>query len=152
MTIRKITIFDDDKLRQELDSIYERCTQEEISRWAILLSKHCFAMLNMDYSQNEVVIEGFQMNEKRICLECRMHDVRMAGFKIHELARKSGSFKEQLAYRIAGQAVGTAHMKEHGMVASDYAIKLINLLYPHDLESVLRERKWQIAKLKEIVG
>ena len=31
------------------------------------------------------------------------------------------------------------------MVASDYAIKLINLTYPDDLAAVQKERQWQLA-------
>ena len=31
------------------------------------------------------------------------------------------------------------------MVASDYAIKLINLAYPDDLAAVQKERQWQLA-------
>ena len=30
------------------------------------------------------------------------------------------------------------------MVASDYAIKLINLAYPDDLSAVQKERQWQL--------
>ena len=35
-------------------------------------------------------------------------------------------------------------MKEHAMVASDYAIKLINLAYRDDLAVVQKERQWQL--------
>jgi hypothetical protein len=47
--------------------------------------------------------------------------------------------------RVIGHAVATAHMKEHALVASDYAIKLINLAYPDDLAAVQKERQWQLA-------
>jgi hypothetical protein len=60
-----------------------------------------------------------------------MHDVRQAGFKIHKLARESEDELIQIALRVAGQSIATAHMEEHAMLASDYAVKVINLLYPN---------------------
>lgn len=53
-------------------------------------------------------------------------------------------------FRVIGQAVASGHMKEHSMVASDYAIKVINLLYDNDMEMMERERKWQLNKLLEL--
>ena len=40
-------------------------------------------------------------------------------------------------------------MPEHAMVASDYAIKVINLLYPSDRAAITRERQWQIQAMGE---
>ena len=77
-----------------------------------------------------------------------MHDVRQAGFKVHQLAKESKDLVLQAALRVAGQAIGTGHMREHAMVASDYAIKVVNLKYPDNMEAVKEEREWQIATLK----
>jgi hypothetical protein len=41
-------------------------------------------------------------------------------------------------------------MKEHAMVASDYAIKVINLLYPNKKEKVTEERLWQIKLMQSV--
>ena len=54
------------------------------------------------------------------------------------------------ALRIVGHAVATGHMKEHAMVASDYAAKVINSLCPTNMDAVKKERLWQINHLKEI--
>lgn len=54
------------------------------------------------------------------------------------------------ALRVAGHAVAAAHMREHAIVASDYAIKVISLLDPGCLKAVRKERLWQIYHLKEI--
>ena len=39
-------------------------------------------------------------------------------------------------------------MPEHAIVASDYAIKVINLLHPGD-RAAARERQWQIQVMGE---
>ena len=36
------------------------------------------------------------------------------------------------------------------MVSSDYAVKVINLLFPNDINAVRQERFWQIEHLKNI--
>ena len=41
-------------------------------------------------------------------------------------------------------------MKEHAIVASDYAIKVVNLLYLNDIDKVTKERLWQLSTLNSI--
>ena len=73
------------------------------------------------------------------------------GFKIHKLARLYNDNEvKKYALRVVGQAVSSGHMKEHAIVASDYAIKFINIMYHNDLEKVTAERNWQLRKLNEI--
>lgn len=38
------------------------------------------------------------------------------------------------------------------MVASDYAIKTINLISPNDFDAVTKERRWQFNKLKKVIN
>ena len=82
--------------------------------------------------------------------KARMHEVRQAGFAIHKVARAQTDELLTVTLRVIGQAVASGHMKEHGMVASDYAIKLINLMYPCDMSKVIEERQWQLSKLDEL--
>jgi len=41
-------------------------------------------------------------------------------------------------------------MRGHAIVSSDYAIKVINLIYPNSLEHVIAEREKQIVIAKKI--
>ena len=66
------------------------------------------------------------------------------------MAKASKDDMTRTALRVVGQAVATGHMKEHAMVASDYAVKVVNLLYPNDIDAVKNERLWQISCLKAI--
>ncbi|MBQ3273407.1 MAG: hypothetical protein IJH44_09260 [Solobacterium sp.] len=92
----------------------------------------------------DIIREGFPINEQRQNDNARMHDVRQASFEIHRLAKASEDIVVSSALRAAG------HMRQHAMVASDYAVKVINLLYPDNMDAVRQERLWQINKLKEI--
>lgn len=70
---------------------------------------------------NPALKAGFAVNESWQKGNARMHDVRQAAFQIHRLARDSQDAVIQAALRTAGQAVAAGHMREHAMVASDYA-------------------------------
>jgi len=78
-----------------------------------------------------------------------MYDVRQAGFKIHKLARECDSEIKKTALRVTGQAVGSGRMREHAMVASDYAIKMICLISSNDFEAITKEREWQLNELQK---
>lgn len=149
MTKVKIKINDIPELRTSLDVIYEGKTQIQLAQWSLNLAEHILTVVGYDYEAADSVIQyGFATNRQWQAGKARMFDVRQAGFKVHQLAKVCNDPVIQAALRVAGQAVGTGHMREHAMVASDYAIKTINLKYPNDMNAVRTEREWQIASLK----
>ncbi|WP_202749602.1 putative immunity protein [Clostridium rhizosphaerae] len=48
------------------------------------------------------------------------------------------------------KAKKTSHVKRHALIASEYEITLINLMYPKDLEEVRKEIKFQIELMKSV--
>ena len=147
-TVRKIKIEDSDEMRTTLDNLYENATQIALAKWALVLAEHVLKKAGYNANDYDVIIKGFSVNEAWQKGHARKHDVRQAGFKIHELAKKSDDKLLMTALRVAGQAVGTGHMREHAMVASDYAIKVINIIYPGNRDAVIQERLWQIKELE----
>jgi hypothetical protein len=147
-TKAKIKINDVIELRQELDSLYEQAAQVTLARWALSLAKHIMELADYRGIDNEAIVNGFSVNQAWQSGQARVHDVRQAGFRIHRLARECDDELPRTVLRVVGQAVGTGHLREHAIVASDYAVKVINLLHPGDLEAVARERQWQIETMK----
>ena len=115
MTRRKIKLLDSDDLRNQLDSYYQAASQETCARFGRDLVEHLIELTGSKVGQEPDVEAGWAVSQACLASQARMHDVRQAGFKIHAL------------------------------VASDYAIKLINLAYPDDLAAVQKERQWQLA-------
>ncbi len=151
MTIRKIKIVDNDEIRNKIDRIYEEQNKITLAKWSLEIAKHIIEISNLDVNKFPEINEGFKINELSQISEVRMYDVRQAGFKIHKIAREQTDELMKTIFRVIGQAIGSGHMKEHSMVTSDYAIKVINLLYGNDLEKVTEERNWQLNKLKELI-
>jgi hypothetical protein len=46
--------------------------------------------------------------------------------------------------------VNTPHVKNHALWASDYAIKLINKLYPNNFDEIKKEREVQLGLMKSV--
>ncbi|MBQ6479296.1 MAG: hypothetical protein IJI44_08040 [Erysipelotrichaceae bacterium] len=148
MTISKIRITDDVELREELDREYESSSRIQLCKYALSLATHVLESIR--YSDDETIKEAFRISEQWQKGDVSMREVRQAAFQIHQMAKVSGDTITASALRTVGHAVATAHMKEHAMVASDYAVRVINLLYPGNMESVKKERLWQINRLREI--
>ncbi len=148
MTKTKIRIMDDAKLREELDREYESSTKAQSCRYALMLARHILEMISCQ--ENETIKEGFLTDEKLLKGDESVGDVRKASLKIHRMARECEDPLVSAALRVCGHAVAAGHMKEHAMVASDYAVRVIDLLHPGKMDEVRKERLWQIDRLKEI--
>ena len=146
----KIKILDDVKLRTSLDGKYEMASQIKMCKYALALARHILEFVHYEDIDNVIIQDGFKINEEWQRENARMHDVRQAGFRIHQMAKGCDDLLIKTSLRVVGQAVATGHMKEHAMVASDYAIKVINIKYPNNLMAVQQERKWQIDTINSI--
>jgi hypothetical protein len=125
--------------------------QISLAKWSLSMAKHILKTVDIDYKTIDEIVEGFRINELWQVKETKMHDVRQAGFKIHKIARECDSEIKKTALRVVGQAVGSGHMKEHAMVASDYAIKTIGLINSNNMEAITLEREWQLNEIKKFL-
>lgn len=150
MTVRKIKIVDNDEIRSRIDKIYEELDQVVLAKWSLEMAKHVIEITNLDVNKYPEINEGFKIIELWQSNQARMYDVRQVGFKIHKTAREQNDEVIKNVFRVIGQAVGSGHMKEHSMVAGDYAVKVINLMYSNNMDKVNAERNWQLNKLIEL--
>ena len=152
MTAKKIKIMDNDDLRNKIESIYEVTNQVILSEWSMEIAKHIIKITDLDVSEYPEITESFKVIELWQQGQAGTNDVRKAGFAIHKTAREQGDELTRTVFRIIGQAVSSGHMKEHSMVASDYAIKVINLMNPNDIDKVAEERRWQLNTLTQLLN
>lgn len=150
MTVRKIKIVDNDEIRNKIVKKYTEQNQIILAKWSIKMAKHIIEITNLDISKYPQINEGFLVHELWQNNQARKHNVRQAGFKIHKTAREQNDEVIKNVFRVIGQAVGSGHMKEHSLIASDYAIKVINLMYSNNMVKVNEERNWQLNKLIEL--
>ena len=152
MTLTKIRIRDNTELRNELDELYRITNQVVLAQWASSLAIHMLEFAGIDYSNNDVILNSFNISREWQNGLVSVHDVRQSGFRVHQIARQTEDIVVRTVYRVVGQSVAACHMPEHSMVASDYAVKVVNLMYPDDDGAVAAERRWQINRLRQLVS
>lgn len=143
----KIKINDNINLRHKLYMDYCLASKMQIAKWSIDLAKHILVLANSDDINKDIIQEAIEINLLWQNNDAKVNEVRQASLRIHKLARESKDEPLSSILRVVGHSIATGHMKEHGMVASDYAIKCINLAFPNDNKAVIKEREWQIKRL-----
>ncbi len=141
----KLHLHDIPELRAALERIHSEKTQTQLIEWSIKLSDHLFALVGYDHLADPAIQESFWVVQLLQNGQAGVPEVRRAGFQVHRLAKACTNPVLQAVLRAAGHAVSTGHMREHAMVASDYAILTLNRMLPDELGPVRAERLWQIA-------
>ncbi|TFJ92357.1 putative immunity protein [Lentibacillus salicampi] len=138
-------------MRQEIEKNTDLIHQVDLAKWAISIAKHVLPYLVNEFPDNEKIIKGFKTNELWQRGEATVRQVRQAGFEVHEVARECKDETAKAAARAVGQAVGVGHMRGHAMMATDYAVKTMNLAFSNDVNKVTEEREWQLHELNQYI-
>lgn len=138
------------ELKDELIAAFDSksYSHKDISRYSLLLAQHVLDITNIQ--PGDAINECFDINRKWQEGKAKFQDARDVAFKIHRLAREEKDPIKVKVLRVMGQVAATPHVKRHALIASDYAITLINLMYPNNLEEVRKERKVQIELMKSV--
>lgn len=144
--IRKID--DLPELKNKLIMLSESKSHVEMSKYAILLGDHILKITGVERS--EVIDECFEINVRWQKKEVKFQEaLRIAG-KMNRLAREEKNPIHAKGYRAMGQLAATPHVRWHALVVSEYAVVLINLLYPQDIDKVKEEREFQIELMRKV--
>ncbi len=138
--IRKID--DIPELKKELIALSETKTHTELSAYALLLGAHILEISGIKHS-NEIE-ECFAVNRRWQDGTSHFQAGRDAAGVVNALARGEKDPVKSKAFRALGQIAAVPHVKWHSLVASEYAVAVINLMFPKDLDKVRDERETQI--------
>ena len=122
--IRKID--DLPELKNQLIMRSESKSPVEMSKYAVLLGEHLLKVSGIERS--EAIEECFAVNVKWQNKEVRFQEALKVAGKMNDLARKETNPVKAKVYRAMGQVAATPHVRWHALVASEYAIVIINLL------------------------
>lgn len=136
------------ELKEKLIFIYETKSHKDVSRYTLLLAEHVLAMSGMP--RNETVEACFTVSRAWQEGRAKFQEARQVAFALHRLAREETDPVFVVVYRTLGQIAATPHVKRHALVGSDYAVKLVNRMYPGDLEQVRAMREKQIALMESV--
>lgn len=135
------------ELKDELIAVFESKSKNDISRYGLLLVQHVLSLANV---QLDAINECIDVNRRWQEGKATYQETRQAAAMIPDLARTEKDPMKAKVLRVMGQVALIPHVKRHALIASDYAITLINLMYPKNLEEVRKERKIQIELMKSV--
>lgn len=136
------------ELKEELIAVFESKSKNDISRYGLLLVEHVLILANVEPC--DAINECIEIIRRWQKGNATYQETRQASARIPDLARTEQDPVKAKVLRIVGQVSLIPHVKRHALIASDYAITLINLLYPKDLEEVRKERIFQIELMKSV--
>jgi hypothetical protein len=143
-----VKIDDIPELKEELIDAFLTKNHKAISRYSVLLAEHILNLANIQ--PNDEIKETIAINIKWQEGKVKFQEARNVAGKIFTMAREEKDPVKANILRALGQAAATPHVARHALIASDYAIKLVNLLYPKNFEEVRKERKIQIEMMRSI--
>jgi hypothetical protein len=136
------------ELKDELIAVFESKDKREISRYGLLLVQHVLSLTNVQPC--DAINQCIEFTKRWQEGKATYHETRQAAAIIPDLARTEEDPVKAKVLRVIGQVTLIPHVKRHALIASDYAITLINLMYPKNLEEVRKERIIQIQLMKSV--
>jgi hypothetical protein len=138
------------ELKQKLIDAFDNKANDHkaISRYSLLLAAHVVELAGM--KRDAAIEKCFAVNIKWQVGEVKFQAARDVAGMILRLAREEKNPARVTALRVMAQVANTPHVKRHALIASDYAIKLVNVLHPRDFDAVRAERETQIALMESV--
>lgn len=136
------------ELKNKLIAVFDTKTHRNISRYSLLLADHILQLTNT--AMNESLALCYSVNQRWQDGEAKFQEARDIAGIIYDLARTEQDPIKQKVLRVMAQVAVTPHVKRHALIASDYAVKVINLLYPGNFEEVRKERELQIKLMESV--
>ena len=149
----KIKVTDISQKRMELETLLEQLPHKEVARWAVENSQIFIEDIDIESpaDKKSILEETLNVFQQRLEGKKSAYQLRQAGFLANTLSKRSKADISKFAARVYTQAIASAHMRGHAIVSSDYAIKVIQLKGPVDLDRIRAERERQIALARDFL-
>jgi hypothetical protein len=135
------------ELRKEFIEIYDTSSHAEIVKFCLALGQHLQELT--DYENFDVITDSFRAMQRWIDGKVNYHEARNLSFEIGRLAQKERDPVKARYFRTMAQIAASPHVKYHGLWATDFAVTLINRMFPGNMVEVRKERELQIELLKK---
>ena len=143
-------IADDEALCQQFIAVYDAKTHQQVVRFCHAYGHRLHELTSHTFPYNSEIADAYAGIEQWLAGEANYHAARNASFRIGRQARSATDRVVERFLRTMAQLTASPHVKYHGLWASDFAITLINTMYPNDEAAVRNERMAQIQLLTSI--
>lgn len=136
------------ELKNEFISIYDTKSHKDLVRFCLLLGQHIVELTG--FVPYDEINASFEAMKKWIDGKVNYHEARNLSFEISRIAQLENDLIKVRFLRTMAQIAASPHVKYHGLWATDFAITLINRMYPGDMDKVRIERRKQIELLENL--
>ena len=137
-----------------LKELVEASDKRSLAIWALACAERVLPYFEAEFPQDSQPRQALATLQDWIDTgKFSMKTIRAAALASHAAAREVGEDTPACsAARAAGQAVSTAHVKEHALAAANYTLQAIFRanIENNPEDSIKSERKWQTQHLMEI--
>jgi hypothetical protein len=135
-------------LRSEFIVIYDTKSHKQMVQFCLALGQHILDLTGFEPC-NEIT-KSFAAMQKWIDGEVNYHEARNLSFEIGRLAKNEKDQIRAMFFRTMAQVAASPHVKYHGLWATDFAVTLINRMYPGNMDEVRKERETQIEMVNRV--
>jgi hypothetical protein len=132
-------------LREQLIRVFDTKTHRDVCSYGLLLVDHILQLT--ETPMNEAIAVCYSVNRRWRDGEANFQEARNVAGLILDMAREEKDPIKEKALRVIAQVAAIPHVKRHALIASDYAVKAINLMFPSDMDEVRKERVLQIEMM-----
>ena len=141
-------INDISELRNEFIVIYDTKSHKQMVQFCLALGYHILKVT--DFKPDDSIAASFVAMQKWIDDKVNYHEARNLSFEIGRLAKNENDHIKARYFRTMAQIAASPHVKYHSLWATDFAVTLINRIYPGNFDEVIKERKTQIELIKNV--
>lgn len=135
-------------LREALIAAFDQKTHRAVSGYGLLLADHVLRLAGIP--RNETLVQCWQVNRRWQDGAATFQQARDVSGLIHDLARAEKTPAKASTLRVVAQVAAIPHVKRHALIASGYAVKVVNLLHPGDMAAVQEEQALQIRLMESV--
>ncbi len=146
----KLKIDDVEVLREELESIYKEKEREKILIWHLELTKHICEKSKYQFSENDNILHAISKYELWLDSKCQIKELKIECEKLKKVIKKEKNILTQSILYAIYYSLSNCYKPKNALLATDYSIKVINIMYKDNKQEIINERIWQINKLRNI--
>ena len=125
--------------------------KKALALWAMDCAEHVLPLFEEKYPEDKRPRKALETLKEWINTGIfKMSVVRKASLDAHAAAKEAKENYAKYAAHAAGQAVATAHVPTHALGSSVYGIKAVAAYSGNVNECVVKERNWQLQRLRDI--
>ena len=136
------------ELKNEFIPIYDKKSHKQIVQFCLLLGKHVLVLTG--FSPSDEINASFEAMKKWIEGKVNYHEARNLSFEISRIAREEKDLIKVRFHRTMAQIAASPHVKYHGLWATDFAVTLINRIFPGNMDEVRKEREKHIELINMV--